>query len=163
VDKDGGEPPETRFTYRFATGVLKSVVDFASGKEAADAARAPDLATDRTHRLRWRRQKLARELGLLDDIVDTTVLMHKKMKPQLSKQQSIVISSSPRRANPAGLGGTTSLAAPPPLTSRTQGTVTGNIELQASLGGCRKAPRALASPCCVHAAPRSLRGTIACC
>ena len=49
--------------------------------------------------LQSHRQALVRDMGLLDDLADTTVLMHSRLKPllnNLSSDQSIVISTSPR-------------------------------------------------------------------
>lgn len=101
---------QTRYSLRYAARIITEIAAFASGNVHADLAHAysgENKVHMSKHQVRRRRQELVRQLALLDDVADTTVLMHKKMKPLLNSEQSIVISTSPRtsprRADPGSL------------------------------------------------------------
>ena len=130
-------PLETRFSFRYATRVVDDVTRFTSGQEDGDLLGVGGSSKQkRTLELRRRRQSIVRQMSLLDDMVDTTVLMHKKMKPLLAGEQSIVI-STPQQASAtphspsvhtSARGGSMSARA-----SRTPGRESVQVDLNAAL------------------------------
>jgi hypothetical protein len=102
-------PLKTRFTIGFATRVIADMAEFVMGKQAEEPLRELLTGEKReqhvhAHHVRHRRQTNLREHGLLDDLTDTTEVIHKKLKVKLGHEQSIIISQSPRRADPSGKG-----------------------------------------------------------
>ena len=102
------ERVKTTFTTGYAMRVISDLIEFTAGQESDESLRELLLGektknVDVRH-VRHRRQTNLRELGLLDDLMDITEVMHKKLKVKLGQEQSIIISQSPRRADPGRRG-----------------------------------------------------------
>ena len=101
------EPVKTRFTIGYAMRVISDLIGFTAGEESDESSLRNLLLGEKTkhvdvRHVRHRRQVNLLELGLLDDLTDITEVMHKKLR--VKGNESIVISQSPRRADPGRRG-----------------------------------------------------------
>jgi hypothetical protein len=126
----------TRYSFRHATRIVIDLVDFMCGKDLTLRAQTGYQTNHlplSSLQMRRHRQALVSEIALLEDLMDTTVLMQKMMKPLLNSDQSIIISTSPRRNDPNGLDSPSRSGGVTEWISRTTDQDTSQVSLHAAL------------------------------